>query len=154
MQQFNRLQHQLHNPSSQEILYDAGLTPKIDERSEEQESMSMSMQQEAISLIEEAESNNQRAGATGQSVRKQEVSSQMLSVSDHLTQKDAIDFWHRYFADEQGQVHLDLFCDAVQSEFSSNVFVKCFDDQHDDNVNEDDVMQDFYGDLQGKVSID
>ena len=67
MQQFNRLQHQLHNPSSQEILYDAGLTPKIDERSEEQESMSMSMQQEAISLIEETESNNQRAGATGQS---------------------------------------------------------------------------------------
>ena len=68
--------------------------PKIDERSEEQESMSITMQEEALSILT-ADQTSRRQPLMSQP----EVSTQVLSVRDHLTCKDAIDFWHRYFAD-------------------------------------------------------
>ena len=107
--------------------------------------MSMSMQEEAISLLD----------ATRQRKTNQEISTQVLSVTDHLTTRDAVDFWHRYFADiTNNSVDLEAFCDAVQSEFSTNVFKHVFDELPADSVSEEDVMADFYADLQNKVSID
>ena len=113
--------------------------------------MSMSMQEEAISLL--AESGQPLGGQRRN--REREVSTQLLSVTDHLTTKDAVDFWHRYFADQtNNDVDLEAFCDAIQSEFSTNVFKHVFDDLPADTVVEEDVMSDFYVDLQNKVSID
>ena len=72
----------------------------------------------------------------------------MLSVTDHLTSKDAVDFWHRYFADQtNNNVHVDAFCDAIQSEFATNVFKNVFDELPADSINEEDLMTDFYQDL-------
>ena len=88
----------------------------------------------------------------------------MLSVTDHLSQRDAIDFWHRYFNpsdsthsnnDYSNGVCIDAFLDAIQSEFATNVYKHVFDELPSaDAVNEEEVMQDFYADLQNKVSID
>ena len=109
--------------------------------------MSVSMQEETISLL--------AAGQNRTNARGEEISTQVLSVTDHLTCKEAIDFWHRYFADQtNNNVLLEAFCDAVQSEFSTNVFKNCFEEAGADNINEDEVMADFYIDLQNKVSID
>lgn len=134
--------------------------------------MSISMQEETISLLDETDPAKRRSNfqnherqfnAQG---RGEEISTQVLSVSDHLTQRDAIDFWRRYFNASDnttvngnygngGAVCIEAFCDAVQSEFSTNVFKHVFDEMPNaDTVNGDEVMQDFYNDLQNKVSID
>jgi len=104
----------------------------------------------------EADGNHHNGRGDGRGDgRGEEISTQILSVTDHLTSKDAVDFWHRYFADvTNNNVHVDAFCDAVQSEFSTNVFKNCFDEVAVDNPNEDEVMADFYIDLLNKVSID
>ena len=78
-----------------------------------------------------------------------------MSVTDHLTCKETLDFWHRYFSDQpNNSVNVDAFCDAVQSEYSINVFKRVLDELPGDAYNEDDLMADFYTDLQNKVSID
>ena len=141
--QLHQQQNLRNMPQNNEILY----APKIDERSEEQESMSMSMQEETISLLDASNPKNQQQ-------QNREISTQVLSVTDHLTQRDAVDFWHRYFNPSDTTNHdnngicVDAFCDAIQSEFSTNVFKHVFDDlPSTDAVNEEEVMQDFYGDL-------
>ena len=76
-------------------------------------------------------------------------------MTDHLTSKDGVEFWHRYFADHtNNNVHIDTFCEAIESEFSTTVFTQVFDGLAQDNVNEDDILADFYTDIQNKVSID
>ena len=50
------------------------------------------------------------------------TSEQHLSPQDHLSHPDALDFWLRYFpAHPVNQVPLDIFCDAIQAEFSLSV---------------------------------
>lgn len=72
----------------------------------------MTMQEEAISLLRE--DNHHSANAYGGQGGNQEVSTQLLSVTDHLTSKDAVDFWHRYFADmTNNNVPIDAFLDAI-----------------------------------------
>ena len=69
-------------------------------------------------------------------------------MTDHLTSKDAVDFWHRYFVDHtNNNVHVEAFCDAIQSEFSTNVYKNVLDDLQMDSNNEEEILQDFYADL-------
>jgi len=79
----------------------------------------MTMQEEAISILTAEQAKRERT----------EISTQVLSVGDHLTCSDAIDFWHRYFSDHaHNDVHVDTFHEAVQAEFSSNIFRTAFDE--------------------------
>ena len=76
-------------------------------------------------------------------------------MSDHLTSKDGIDFWRRYFSDyTHTEVPIDDFFEAVQSEYATLVFKQLLDELPPNSVTEEDLMQDFYGDLQNKISID
>ena len=76
-------------------------------------------------------------------------------MTDHLTSKDAIDFWRRYFQDyNNSEVPLDDFFEAIQSEYATLVFKSLLDDLPPNSVAEEDLVQDFYADLQNKVSID
>ena len=76
-------------------------------------------------------------------------------MTDHLTSKDGVDFWHRYFQDYNNRgVPLDDFFEAIQSEYATLVFKSLLDDLPPNSVAEEDLMQDFYADLQNKVSID
>ena len=73
--------------------------------------MSMSMQEETRNLLRVDESHRSEAPAPE------------LSVSDHLTSKDGIDFWRRYFSDyTHTEVPIDDFFEAVQSEYATLVF--------------------------------
>lgn len=103
--------------------------------------MSVTMQDEALSILTvDQDSRHQQPRMT-------EISTQVLSVRDHLTCKEAIDFWHRYFSEHtNSDVHVDAFLEACQAEFSTNVFKRAFDDALpcDAAVNEEDVMADFY----------
>ena len=76
-------------------------------------------------------------------------------MTDHLTSKDGIDFWHRYFQDfKHSEVPIDDFFEAIQSEYATLVFKSFLDELPPNSVTEEDLMQDFYSDLQNKVSID
>lgn len=49
--------------------------------------------------------------------RNNEISTQILSVTDHLSNPETLDFWNRYFADyECTTVTNEHFCDAIQQE--------------------------------------
>ena len=62
----------------------------------------MSMQEETRNLLQVDQSH------------RTEASAQELSVSDHLTSKDGIDFWRRYFSDcTHTEVPIDDFFEAV-----------------------------------------
>jgi len=79
----------------------------------------------------------------------------VLSVRDHLTCKEAIEFWQRYFADFTiSSVHVEAFCEAVQAEFATNVFKTVFETAAAASDTWDEILQDFFVDLQNKVSID
>jgi len=83
------------------------------------------------------------------------MSTQILSVSDHLTDADTIDFWRRYFADmPNDEVSVDAFCDAVQSEFSQMVIKPVTEDIPEGAVSMEVLLEEFYTDLANKVSID
>ena len=45
---------------------------------------------------------------------EQESTSQILSVTDHLTNPETLDFWHRYFQHcRETDVKTELFCDVI-----------------------------------------
>ena len=76
-------------------------------------------------------------------------------MSDHLTDAEAIDFWRRYFGDMgHSRVNLDQFCEAIQAEYATIVFRNLFADLPNGAINEDQLVSEFYDDLQGRVSID
>ena len=53
-----------------------------------------------------------------------------LSVSDHLTNAEAIDFWRRYFSEYQRdeKVSIEAFCESIQAEFMTLVFKPILDE--------------------------
>lgn len=55
----------------------------------------------------------------------------MLSVNDHLTSPETLDFWNRYFSVYQS-VSTEHFCDSIQQEFSALVFKPLLDQLQDD----------------------
>ena len=90
-----------------------------------------------------------------QSTAQRSFTCEDLSVSDHLTDAEAIDFWRRYFGDmSHSRVNLDQFCEAIQAEYATIVFRNLFGDLPNGAINEDQLVSEFYDDLQGRVSID
>ena len=133
---------------------------QIEEQSNEQESMSMSMAEETRELLNINTHLNQQQQNPNQSTEYRSTAQRSftcedLSVSDHLTDAEAIDFWRRYFGDiSHSRVSLDQFCEAIQAEYATIVFRNLFGDLPNGAINEDQLVSEFYDDLQGRVSID
>jgi hypothetical protein len=86
--------------------------------------------------------------------RTDETTAQILSVKDHLSNPETLDFWVRYFSDyKDSPVISDNFCDAIQQEFNALVLKPNLDPIHDDHL-VDEILAEFYEDLRNRVSID
>jgi uncharacterized glyoxalase superfamily protein PhnB len=71
-----------------------------------------------------------------------------------LTHKEALDFWRKNFnIQTDGKVTVEQFCEIIQEEFAETVFKAELDDLPED-INLEDLMQDFFSDMVNKVSID
>ena len=80
-------------------------------------------------------------------------SSHLLSVSDHLTNEEVIEFWYRRFSrHNSNQVTLDMFCDAIQSEYSHSIIKPIING--DNSIDLEELLENFYTELAGKVTID
>jgi hypothetical protein len=103
------------------------------------------------------ESDHSDAGYPMSKVIKDEApheNSKILSVKDHLTNAETLDFWRRYFADFKGkEVSTDHFCDTIQQEYNALVLKPNLDPIRDDHLVED-ILAEFYEDLSNRVSID
>ena len=75
-------------------------------------------------------------------------------MTDHLTNPETLDFWHRYFQDyRENEVKTEHFCDAIQQEFNALVLRPHLDPIADEQLVED-ILTEFYDDLSNRVSID
>ena len=80
-----------------------------------------------------------------------------LSITDHLTHEEALSFWRRNFQlqnEDDSKVSVELFCEAINSNFSETVFRPELSEVNHSHLSVEDLMQDFFSDLINKVSID
>jgi hypothetical protein len=98
------------------------------------------------------------AHETGSPSEKSEDEAQsetrILSVRDHLTNPETLDFWRRYFhSDKDIAVPTDDFCEAIRQEVNGLVIKPALNAIKDEAVAED-ILAEFYEDLSNRISID
>ena len=71
----------------------------------------------------------------------EEEDSPQLAIEDHLSNSETIEFFNRYF--NQLLVPLEMFCEAIQAEFSLNVIKLILAQEQDTEV----VLSDFYHEI-------
>jgi hypothetical protein len=78
----------------------------------------------------------------------------ILSVRDHLTNPETLDFWRRYFhSDKDIAVPTDEFCEAIRQEVNGLVIKPALNAIKNEAVAED-ILAEFYEDLSNRISID
>jgi len=81
----------------------------------------------------------------------------LLSVRDHLTHPQAISFWARYFNEQDINVKVEAFNDAVMQEFMVSLIkptISKLKKQSDFEADQDEIIKDLQNEIARKVSID
>ena len=79
-----------------------------------------------------------------------------MKIEDQISDGETLEFWKRYFDDYQdngqGLIQIHQFCDAIQSEFYSNVIAQALQ-ENSESLSEELLMSELNSGLRTKLSI-